>query len=155
MSAHKYAVVERERRVLLAEEPSGLGDPVLIRDRYLAGTRLRLRELTEGGETVRKLGHKVVEEDGVAHTSLYLDDAEWAALQVLPGTTLVKRRHRHPSGWVVDVHETPHPGLVLAEHDRGEGSEVAVPADFAVVRDVTDDPAYTGGNLATGTTLGP
>lgn len=83
VSEHKYAVVERERRLLLAERPSGLGDPVLIRDRYLTGTRLRLRKMTEHGETVRKLGHKVPQNDGgIAHTSLYLDDAEWRALQI-------------------------------------------------------------------------
>ena len=144
----KYAVVERERRVRLRRVPAGLGAPVLVRDRYLSGTRLRLREMTEDGVVVRKLGHKVPVEDGVAHTSLYLDDAEWAALQVLPGTELVKERYRHPSGWVVDVHRTPNDGLVLAEHDRGEGPEIPVPEGFDVVADVTDDPAYAGAGLA-------
>jgi hypothetical protein len=151
VTEHKYAVVERERRLLLAEMPSGLGPPILIKDRYLTGTRLRLREMTEGAVTRRKLGHKVPRPDGgIAHTSLYLDDSEWTALSVLPGALLIKCRHRHPSGWVVDVHESPHPGLVLAEYDRGEGAEVAVPADFLVVRDVTDDPSYEGGSLAIG-----
>src|SRR6188472_3542799 len=62
----KYAVVERERRWLLTIMPDDLvGEMVLIRDRYLTGTRLRLREITdEEGSRVLKLGHKVRLDEG-------------------------------------------------------------------------------------------
>ena len=53
----KYARVERERRWLLASAPELGSGPMDITDRYLVGTRLRLREVTEGGSVVRKLGH--------------------------------------------------------------------------------------------------
>jgi hypothetical protein len=47
----KYALVERERRFLLAALPSGvrLTDERHITDRYLTGTRLRLRRVTRAG----------------------------------------------------------------------------------------------------------
>ena len=64
-----------------------------ITDRYVTGTRLRLREVREGDHVVRKLGHKVRLTEGpaeVACTNLYLDEAEWAAVQALPGTTTSK-----------------------------------------------------------------
>ncbi|MGH3306463.1 MAG: hypothetical protein ACRDOX_02155, partial [Nocardioides sp.] len=55
----KYAHVERERRWLLATVPELTGSRMEITDQYLVGSRLRLREVTEGGSVVRKLGHKV------------------------------------------------------------------------------------------------
>jgi hypothetical protein len=47
----KYALVERERRFLLAALPSGvrLTGERQIADRYLTGTRLRLRRVTRAG----------------------------------------------------------------------------------------------------------
>ena len=41
----KYAVVERERRYLVARVPDGVEQVVEIVDRYVEGTRLRLREV--------------------------------------------------------------------------------------------------------------
>ncbi len=79
----KYAVVERERRWLVRRIPEGVSSVRDIVDRYVTGTRLRLREVREAdGTVVRKLGHKVRLSDGpaeVACTNLYLDDAEWAS----------------------------------------------------------------------------
>ena len=150
MTFLKYAVVERERRWLLAAMPEVPADARVlgIVDRYLTGTRLRLRETTEAdGTVVRKLGHKVRIGQGareVAHTSLYLDDAEWALLVALPARTLTKTRTLVPmrTGHVaVDVHAD---GTVVAEIE-GDGD---LPADWDVVREVTDDEEYTGGALA-------
>src|SRR4051794_21478599 len=70
----KYAIVERERRWLLDGMPPVPDDASRVRivDRYLPGTRLRLRATTGvDGTTVRKLGHKVRLGHGareVAHT---------------------------------------------------------------------------------------
>ena len=104
MDLLKYAKVERERRWLLDGLPPFPDDARQVRivDRYLHGTRLRLREVTEtDGTVVRKLGHKVRLGDDareVACTSLYLDDAEWAALSALPGDVLTKLRVLVPHG---------------------------------------------------------
>ena len=146
----KYAVVERERRWLLnglPPVPDGATRLTIV-DRYLTGTRLRLRQTTDAdGTVVRKLGHKVRLSDGpgeVAHTSLYLDDAEWELLVALPARTSTKTRTlvRTAEGYVaVDEHED---GSVVAEID-GQGD---LPDGWPVVREVTDEEGYTGGALA-------
>ena len=93
----KYAVVEREPRYLLARLPEGVTSTKDIVDRYVTGTRLRLREVRESdGAVVRKLGHKVRLTEGpdeIACTNFYLDDEEWAVLAALPARTLRKKRH--------------------------------------------------------------
>ena len=153
----KYAKVERERRWLLDGLPPFPDDSRQVRivDRYLHGTRLRLREVTEtDGTIVRKLGHKVRLGDDareVACTSLYLDEAEWAALRGLPGDVLSKVRILVPYGdhvIALDAFEPPNDGLLLAEIDGGDGPASELPASLAVVREVTDDEQYTGASLA-------
>ena len=150
----KYAKVERERRWLLAGVPDLPADARTTRivDRYLIGTRLRLREVTEAdGTVVRKLGHKVRLGDDaaeVAHTSLYLDDAEWDLLVPLPADVLSKSRTLVPhDGWTVAV-DVLRGGLVLAEIDIGDGPVRDLPASYDVVREVTGEEEYTGAALA-------
>jgi hypothetical protein len=140
----KYAHVERERRFLLDALPDLTGARVLrIADRYLDGTRLRLRTVEEDGHpTMHKLGQKIRLE-GVstnAHTTLYLSAAEHAGLLHLPGRDLRKTRHLK-GHWAFDVHEG---GLLLAETESGEEPW------FAYVREVTDEEDFSGGRLATG-----
>ena len=148
----KYAVVESERRFLVRSLPAGVDRTSQIVDRYVVGTRLRLREVVEpDGTVVRKLGHKVRLTDGpqrVACTSVYLDDAEWATLAALPARVLRKRRH-HVSldGQHVAVDELPD-GTLLAEIDGGDQPVTEVPAWLDVVREVTDDEAWTGAALS-------
>ncbi len=93
----KYAVVERERRFLVDHIPDGVVSKRRIVDRYVEGTRLRLREVTDDdGMITRKLGHKARLNKGpeeVACTSMYLDDAEWRLLCQLPALVLRKVRH--------------------------------------------------------------
>ena len=148
----KYAVVERERRYLLAALPDGVTSTRDVVDRYVVGTRLRLREVRgPDGAVVRKLGHKVRLSDGpgeIACTSLYLDDAEWALLAALPARTLRKKRHTIArDGWLFAVDEHEDGALVAEIDDRDEPSD-RVPAWLDVVRDVTRDEAWTGGGLA-------
>jgi CYTH domain-containing protein len=86
----------------------------------------------------------------VAHTSLYLDDAEWDLLVTLPADVLTKTRTVVTyDGWsvAVDVHAD---GTVVAEVDRGDGPDRALPPDFDVVREVTGDERFTGAGLAAG-----
>jgi CYTH domain-containing protein len=149
----KYAHIERERRWLLAAVP-GLPDDARrleITDRYITGTRLRLREATEGSIVTRKLGHKVRlggDAAELAHTSLYLDDAEWDVLVALPADVLTKTRTLVPyddTTVAVDVFTS---GLVLAEIDAGDGPTRDLPAAYEVLREVTGDEAFTGYALA-------
>ena len=157
MTSLKYAHVERERRWLLMRLPDLPHDPrtLHIVDRYVRGTRMRLREASEAdGTVVRKLAHKVRLGDDaseVAHTSLYLDEAEWMMLSGLPADVLTKTRTFLPLGTATiafDVFEGPLAGLVLAEVDSGDGDPVDLPAEYGPFDEVTDDEAFTGGALA-------
>ena len=148
----KYAVVERERRYLLASLPAGVDSTARIVDRYLTGTRLRLREVQDDdGVIVRKLGQKVRLSEGpaaVACTNFYLNDEEWAALQALPARVLRKTRHMvRRDGLVVAIDEHAD-GTLIAEIDDGEDPARPVPTWLDIIADVTDDERWTGAQLA-------
>jgi CYTH domain-containing protein len=87
----------------------------------------------------------------VAHTSIYLDDAEWERLLPLPADLITKVRTlvAH-DGWTVavDVFGGHLAGLVLAEIDSGEGDAVDLPESYGILGEVTGDEAFTGGELA-------
>lgn len=148
----KYAVVERERRYRVATLPDGVTSTREITDRYVTGTRMRLREVRESdGSVVRKLGHKVRLGDGpaeVACTNFYLDDAEWSVLAALPARVLRKRRHLvHRDGLLVAVDEHVD-GTLIAEIDDGDEPSDVVPTWLDVIEDVSDDEEWTGSRLA-------
>jgi CYTH domain-containing protein len=148
----KYAVVERERRFLVSKLPGVAQERRRIVDRYVIGTRLRLREVvTEDGVVTRKLGHKVRLGAGpreIACTSLYLDDEEWDVLCALPAKTLRKVRHLVTRGGVTVAIDELEDGTLLAEIDDQDGVPVSVPSWLGVLRDVTDDERWTGARLA-------
>jgi CYTH domain-containing protein len=150
----KYARSEHERRFLVATPPELAGAEVLdIVDRYLVGTRLRLRVMTAraGAEPVRKLTQKLPATEGAPAliTTIYLSAAEHGVLASLPGAELYKARYRVPP-LVVDVFAPPLAGLVLAEAEFETGEELArfERPEFAVA-EVTGDERFTGGRLAT------
>lgn len=148
----KYAVVERERRYLLATMPEGVTGTQTIVDRYLTGTRMRLREVVAAdGSMVRKLGHKVRLAEGpaaIACTNMYLDDDEWALLAKLPARLLRKKRHlvqRDGLTVAVDEHED---GSLVAEIDDGDEPSQYIPEWLDVLEDVSADERWTGAGLA-------
>lgn len=149
----KYAVVERERRFLLRALPDGVTVSREIVDRYVAGTRLRLREVRGAdGTVVRKLTQKLRLVEGaaeVAVTNLYLDATEWALLvEALPARVLRKRRHlvvRDGLSVAVDEHVD---GSLVAEIDDGDLPSDVVPAWLDVLVEVTDDEDWTGAGVA-------
>jgi len=148
----KYAIVERERRFLIASLPDGVVSTKEILDRYVTGTHLRLREVRhDDGTVIRKLGHKVRLSEGpaeVACTSIYLDEDEWVLLCDLPAQLLRKTRHMvHRDGLVVAVDEHQD-GTLIAEIDDGDEPSAFVPEWLDVVADVSDDESWTGVRLA-------
>jgi CYTH domain-containing protein len=148
----KYAVVERERRYLVASVPGGVTSTKQILDRYVTGTRLRLREVREGdGAVIRKLGHKVRLTEGpaeVACTNIYLDDEEWALLTALPARLLRKKRHIvQRDGMSVAIDELED-GTLIAEIDDRDLPPRGVPAWLDVVADVSTLERWTGAQLA-------
>jgi CYTH domain-containing protein len=148
----KYARPELERRFLLDGVPDGLVPKAHLVDRYLHGTRLRLRTMTTpDGTVVWKLGQKVRPDPDdpstVWNTTIYLDEAESRLLVDLPGDVLVKDRFDWPgTGCAVNVFAD---GLVLAECERTDAESLAaVEPPPGTIREVTHDDRYSGGRLA-------
>jgi CYTH domain-containing protein len=151
----KYARIERERRFLLATAPP----PAMavasrrITDRYLAGTRLRLRRVENrpSGVCEFKLTQKVpADRPGAIQgliTNIYLSPAEYELLARLPAATLTKTRLSVPP-LGIDVFGPPLHGLILAEAEftTDEAARTFRQPPQAVA-EVTDDPRFTGGTL--------
>lgn len=153
----KYARVERERRFLLAAPPPGLAARRRITDRYLTGTRLRLRRVDHlaGGTTEFKLTQKIpAGRPGPARgliTNMYLSAAEYDRFAGLPAAELAKARASVPP-LAIDVFDPPLDGLVLAEAEFGADEDAlgfVAPRDS--VAEVTDDDRFAGGRLAQAT----
>ena len=158
MPSSKYARVEVERRFLLAGVPE-VAEVLAVHeidDRYLNGTRLRLRRMARvGGPTQLKLTQKVPDADGHGRqgelTTLYLSEAEHAALARMPAAALSKSRLSiAPYG--VDVFHGALAGLFLAEAEfaAAEAAAALEPAAFCRA-EVTADRRFTGGELVRAT----
>lgn len=150
----KYALPEFERRWLVPDMASvrgPLGEARLIEDRYLAGTRLRLRRVTDaqGGATV-KLGKKYPAEAGSFESivNIYLDAAEYALLADLPAYRSIKRRYSLQGG-SLDVYVLPQVDLRIFEVELASEAQVRAyrPPDF-VGQEITGEPRYTGYAIA-------
>jgi len=157
MQTPKYALLENERRFLVAQTPALIGAHVrLIEDLYLEGGRLRLRKVThlDGAATEFKLCKKYPSSDPTsgAIVNIYLTAVEHASLAGLPGRPLRKRRHRVAhSGRLfgLDVFEGPLAGLVTCEAEAGSAEAIrALAFPPWASREVTEDPFFTGGHLS-------
>ena len=155
LKPEKYAAVERERRWLCAALPDlAVVRAEAIRDLYVDGSRLRLREARPvgGGATILRLSKKAdLAPDRRLITTLYLSEAEYALFAALPGRRLEKTRHYYSADGAtlsVDRFEGPLAGLFLAEAEFADDAVMAAfPHPAFAVREVTDDPRYTGGEL--------
>ncbi len=153
--AEKYAQRERERRFLLAALPAEV--PIRfaeIHDRYIGGTRLRLRRTTEttaeGASTYRKLTQKIPAPEGSLGliTTIYLSEAEYEVFAVLPAEVIKKTRYSLPP-LGVDVFEGRLAGLVIAEIEFADDvAAESFPVPTNAIAEITADPRLTGGKLA-------
>ena len=158
----KYACLEVESRYLLNKVPDDLLDNAnswFITDRYFRNTRLRLRHMKSASrnEDIYKLTQKYRTEAQDAYettiTNIYLTEAEYNLLESIDARILQKKRYPYTMqnhALSIDVFEGRHQGLILAEmelENKAEVSEFVLPS--FVLKDVTDDPFFTGGNLVT------
>jgi CYTH domain-containing protein len=148
----KYALVEYERRFLLSGLPrEPISGELHIVDRYVRGTRLRVRQTTEtNGRTICKLTQKIpnLHAGPGLITTMYLDEQEYRTLSIVPAYVISKVRRR--IGLVgVDEFYGPLNGLYLAEAEFAAENEAVdfSPPAFAV-SEVTTDRRFTGGFLA-------
>src|SRR4051794_37079203 len=88
----RYAHVQREQRWIASGVPPDAGRWAEIVDRYILGTRLRLRHTESDEQIVFKLGQKVRldanDPETVKLTNFYLSQEEFAVLTSLPAAEL-------------------------------------------------------------------
>jgi CYTH domain-containing protein len=151
----KYARVERERRFLLAGPPptSAVTASRRITDRYLPGTRLRLRRVDhlDSGDREFKFTQKVpAGQPGFVQgliTNTYLSAAEHDLLASLPAEVLSKTRLSIPP-LSIDVFDPPLHGLVMADIEFSTDQEAqSFRQPPVAIAEVTDDTRFTGGSL--------
>jgi CYTH domain-containing protein len=151
----KYALIERERRFLLAAPPAG-EEPAVTRkivDHYLAGTTLRLRWVRGPDGDQYKFTQKIpAPQPGPVQgliTNIYLSEAEYRQLAAaLPGHRLAKTRYTIPP-LVIDIFDPPLHGLVTAEAEFSTDAEMlAFQPPGYIHAEITGDPRFTGGRLA-------
>lgn len=150
----RYARLEREQRWLLAAVPDQAQPRSEILDRYLHGTRLRLRRVTLPDQVIYKLCQKVrlVDDDPerVKLTNIYLSAEEYDTFATSSGVEIAKQRFVMPWGpadLAVDRFQGRLDGLVLAEAELGPEDGLHELPSFALA-DVTHDDRYSGGALA-------
>jgi CYTH domain-containing protein len=160
----KYARIEFERRWLVdpARRPALVGCPsTLIEDRYIDGTRMRLRRMSRPdpdksgwGEVKWKLTKKyeTARPEARPIVTAYLTEAEYALLSALPAQPMRKTRHHlrlDDHWWSLDVFEGELAGLEIVEAEAADEAALAalVPPPWAA-KEVTHDARYPCGALA-------
>jgi CYTH domain-containing protein len=155
----KYARVEYERHWLVdraARPPVGEAYMTQIEDRYIDGTRMRLRRMSRPdlNEIKWKLTKKYACEEACARpiVTTYLTEPEYDLLRQLPAHALAKRRYHLPfegRWWSLDVFEDALEGLELIECEADDRASLAalIPPPWAG-REITDMDQWQGGALA-------
>jgi CYTH domain-containing protein len=123
-----------------------------IADHYIDGSNMRLRQQSDDeNETVFKLTQKLPTDASGARqgliTTMYLTEDEFQLLANLPAKMLRKTRYSVPP-FGIDVFEDALTGLVLAEAEFNSAEDAsALSLPSFIVREVTEDPRFTGGEL--------
>ena len=150
---HQLEPLAARCRQLLARPQPTRWSRLGITDRYLPGTRLRLRRIDylHSGDREFKFTQKVpASRPGYVQgliTNTYLSAAEYDLLATLPAAVLSKTRLSVPP-LGIDVFEPPLHGLIMADVEFSTDSEAQsfLPPPAAVA-EVTDDSRFTGGSL--------
>lgn len=153
-TAPKYSLIERERRWLVDQrQRPDLGnlDHVLIEDRYISDTRMRLRRMTDSktGHSVLKLTKKYECPDPLARpiVTAYLTEQEFEVFAKLDARSLVKKRYS-VEGFSIDQFVGALDGLERAEIERSdEQTLINLHPPVWAEAEVSDDPRYQGGTL--------
>ena len=155
----KYTRVEYERRFLVRAGADWRGavktDFDRIEDKYLQGTRLRLRVVSDATSRNRtiKLTKKPESSSPYFRTNsrILLSEDEHQLFDALAGDRLTKTRHRvvHLDRvFAVDVFDPPLHGLIVCEVEASSLGDLmrAQPPGF-VHCEVTEDAFFNGANL--------
>ena len=157
----KYTRVEYERRFLVAPgigwEKSVKSYSKLFEDIYLSNTRMRLRVLTDSDSDRRiiKLTKKEPSVSPYFRTigRIMLTQNEYDILSRLDGRCITKVRHycdHHGRIFSIDVFQDELDGLILSEVESdGLDDLMSIEPPAFAATEVTEDPFFDGGNLAT------
>ncbi len=156
----KYSRIEYERRFLVHATAAWRGavrpGSKRIEDKYLHGTRLRLRAITDAASNERtfKLTKKADSPSAYFRTisRILLSNDELRVFDALPGDRLTKTRHHvlHLDRlFAVDVFDGLLEGLILCEVEASSLDDLMNAQPPAFVRgEVTEDPFFSGANLS-------
>jgi len=155
----KYTRVEYERRFLVDTDSGweNLVEPYskLFEDKYISGTRLRLRVLTDSdtGRRLIKLTKKSDSRSPYFRTisRILLSPDEHQILDLLDGHRLKKVRYYRnylDRVFSVDVFEGDLAGLILCETESDDLEDLMSIQPLPIARqEVTEDSFFDGGNL--------
>lgn len=163
VTAPKYSRIEFERRWLVENRRAGTlaaAPASRILDRYLDGTRLRLRRLEAVDGTItlklcKKYGDAPAGRESI--TNLYLSPAEYGLLARLPGWQVAKRRHRLAAfagiedcgSGSLDHYQGAGDALWLFEREFADAAAAeACRAPPFCEREITGEADYSGAALA-------
>lgn len=157
MELPKYSKMEIERRFLVLADRLPALDSLtflLIEDRYITATRLRLRSLTDSRTGAQQLKfckkYEREEENSGPIVNMYLTKGEFDLLSQLPGHPIRKRRyHMDHAGhrWAIDVFLDAPAGLLLCEIELEDRLALVQLPPWAG-DEVTLDVFFTGASLA-------
>ncbi len=155
----RYTRIVCERRFLVAPDANWLDSAApynkRLEDRYIRGTRLRLRMQTDldSGRRVIKLTKKFESDSAYYQTvgRILLSVGEYDLFTRLEADCIRKTRHYHEYlglTFSIDVFEGELAGLLLCEIESEDVKEImdAQPPPYAGP-EVTEDAFFTGGNL--------
>ncbi|MEM7657699.1 MAG: hypothetical protein AAF399_16325 [Bacteroidota bacterium] len=150
----KYAQAEWERRFLLEGLPTAMRQlpDKHIEDRYLLGSRLRLRKTIQEDQVQYKLTKKLALKEQEWISTIYLSEAEYTLLSQLPADRLEKIRHpfQPETGPTIGIDHLSLGGkeMWLAEVELTEQTYASYLFPLPHLREVSQDPAYSGREMA-------
>jgi CYTH domain-containing protein len=155
----EYSRIEYARRFLVSPKAgwNRFVKPYTKRhdDKYLSGTRLRLRVLTDldSDRQVIKLTKKYESESPFFRqvSTIILTPDEYRIFDALEGKRITKIRHYHhykDRVFSIDVFENELSGLIICEIELNDLEDLmsAIPPPY-VTCEVTEEPFFTGAGL--------
>jgi CYTH domain-containing protein len=148
----KYSIPEIERRWTVDDDAlPDLGSlpKAEISDKYLTGTRLRLRSIQNEDGAQYKIGKKYgdIRRFSESITNIYLSPVEYEILNRSEGIEVSKTRYKIEGG-SLDVFTDGSRPMIFSVEFAGEDEAISYEPPHFVVDEVTNDQGYSGVALA-------
>ena len=157
MNKTSQSVFQRRFLIDILPEPvTRASSHLQILDRYIAGTRLRLRQVRvpDTGQYTRMLQQRIMlpNDMEIKLAEVHLDDREYSLFEPMGRSEVRKNRYFHefdlvPLAFDVYLGELSGLKLAVAEFEMREEAEGMTMPEFST-HEVTHFPAFLGENLA-------